>query len=175
MRFKILIVLTPLLFFPGHHAIAQIHPGGVTIYNMGPETSATPEARLATWLGAFDEFVAAHPSLSAEQMAAVSEAVGLADPGLFSDRPSPEAKAKILRTMATLQASLPGGAFADLLSEFEGLRGWLEANRIVAAAECNCTSDAQCAEGWTCDQGPACSKPAGSLNNGVCSGGLEIK
>ena len=175
MRVKALVVFSAVLFLGTLPATAQLHSGGLAISGLSPESVATPEARAASWLGAFDEFLATYPGLSADQMAAVSEAVGLADPGLFSDRPSPEAKATIVRAMATLQEALPCGAFADLLSEFDGLRGWLEANQIVAAGTCTCNSDAQCASGWSCVS-TSCTSDAGSTNWGTCGkGGVEIE
>lgn len=175
MRVKTLVVLAAVLCIPAHETLAQPRTAGIATPGVGSENLATPEARLATWLKAFDDYVAQHPNLSPEQRAAISEAVGFADPGLFTDRPSPEAKAVIFRTLETLQAALPCGSYADLLSELDGLRGWLEEHRLVAAGTCTCNSDAQCASGWSC-QSTSCTSEQGSTNWGTCGKGeVEIE
>lgn len=165
MRIKFFSVLATILLCAA--GVAPAHGDAPRISGIEPEDMANPASRAATWLGAFDEFVREHPELTPDQRAAVNEAVHVAAPDLFVDRPSAEQKAELYRVLQELRGTLPFATYADLLSELNELRPWLVQQQVLAGGTCTCYSDSQCADGYSCES-VSCTSEEGSLNNGVC-------
>lgn len=167
MRQKALMILLALcLMASTGSAFAQARSAQIELTG-GPESVMTPEDRVAAWLGAFNSLVAENSDLSPDQVKAISQAVETAEPALFVDRPSIEARSALFGTMETLREELPCATYSDLLSKLGGVSEWMAANRLAASGDCGCNSDAQCASGWSCES-TTCTSPKGSTNWGQC-------
>ncbi len=162
------------------HAAARIdtYPG---LYRRAIMGALSPADRSEAWRGYFRSYIAAHPSLSGDQVAVIEDAIEVASPDAFAAPVSAAHKAEIARVFDKTEAVLGKAAATELFITLgpktltranplpitqqlaDRVRSW----RVVSAAEddpvvCNCNIEIdtcdimpdpwlECSELYTCE------------------------
>jgi len=135
----------------------------------------TPADRSAAWREFFQEYIDAHPSLSAEETAVLREAIDVASPDAFGTPIPAATKQRISEVFTRAEKALGPNAAKELFMTLgpkqsakanalplrqqlaDSIRSWRVVNAAERAPECNCNIEID-----TCDLMPdpwlACSE-----------------
>jgi hypothetical protein len=126
------------------------------------------------WQDGLVKFMAEHQNLTSEQVYAIQNLAGIANPTAFAHTLAPSQKDLLTKHLAELDRVLPYRAYLGLLRSFDDeIRVWLVTNRLATQAEaatdtCTCSADGGgCADGYSCEN-VTCVHEGGTTHDGRC-------
>ncbi len=147
---------------------------------LSPDLATIHEGNGALWRNAFEQFVASHPELTAEQRSIVADALNLA-PAIATIKGEmsapPDLVSHMIEVVTRIRAALPTSTQGELFSRMGPMQGSLEKLGVIGTPYCDCAGTGACGGGGqpsgTCQAGCISWDSGGTRYDGLCGTSLE--